>query len=108
MQSPDTDLNGDSADSDYVSNPFSSGGGGVRFENHVQAPFLALMLVGVALRAGLLRAPHSLGPAGRTAAHPAHPSRGSITGTGRSMAVLIVEGLLPLVFMIRDNPNDTL
>jgi len=28
---------------------------------------------GVALRAGLLRAPLPLGPAGRTAAHPAHP-----------------------------------
>ena len=46
MQSPDTDSDRDSADSDYVSNPFSSGGGGGRFENHVQASFLALMLVG--------------------------------------------------------------
>ncbi len=26
--------------------PFSSGGGGVRFENHVQASFVALMLTG--------------------------------------------------------------
>ena len=34
------------SDSDFVSNPFSSGGGGVRFENQVQASFLAMMLVG--------------------------------------------------------------
>ncbi len=31
------------------------------------------MRLGVALRAGLLRALLSLGPASRTAAHPAHP-----------------------------------
>ncbi len=29
------------------SNPFSTGGGGVHFEAHVQASFVALMLTGV-------------------------------------------------------------
>jgi hypothetical protein len=32
-----------------------------------------MLMLGVSLRAGLLRAPLSLGPAGRTASHPAHP-----------------------------------
>lgn len=46
MVPSESNTTADESDSDFVSNPFSSGGGGVRFENQVQASFLAMMLVG--------------------------------------------------------------
>lgn len=42
----ESDAENEESEIDFVSNPFSSGGGGVRFENQVQASFLAMMLVG--------------------------------------------------------------